>query len=222
LPEIDDGAQSIGESLKLLEVLKNDGVDVVVATPHLYLHRQSVERFLEQREESVRKLSAAIEGRDFPRIIVGAEVYFTTALSSSQLEMLCIGDTDYIMIELPYNVFSRTFLNSFADFVNCCEQNIILAHVERYFDYNQAEYMHEIMSYDVISQVNSDSFESIRSRKLLTKLIKNGEVHLLGTDLHSLDRRPPTFGKAERFIRKKISDSAFENMMRTAEGILFK
>jgi protein-tyrosine phosphatase len=221
LPNVDDGSESIEESLKLLEALKRDGVDAVVATPHLYLHRQSIENFLERRAEGVRRLSQATEGGDYPQIIVGAEIYFTTAPNALPLELLCIGNTDYLMIELPYNSFSRTFLNSFTDFINCCGHNIILAHIERYFDFNKTEYMNEIMSYDVINQVNCDSFESVKGRKLLTKLIKSGAVHLLGTDLHSIDRRPPTFGKAERYIRRKVSDNAFDNMMKTAENILF-
>jgi protein-tyrosine phosphatase len=221
LPEMDDGAESVAESLKLLEVLKNDKVDVVVATPHLYLHRDSVDRFLERREVSVRKLSEATKDRDLPQVIIGAEVYFANALNDLPLHKLCIGDTNYVMIELPYNSFSRTFLNSFTDFISCCTQNIILAHIERYFDYNQAEYMHEIMSHDVLSQINCDSFESFKSKKLLLKLIRSGAVHLLGTDLHSVDRRPPVFGKAEQLIRRKVSNKAFEDMMTTAEGILF-
>jgi len=222
LPELDDGARSVEESLGLLELLKGDNVDAVVATPHLYLHRQSVEKFLARRERSVRMLSEAVQGRDLPQVIVGAEIYFANALNELPLDELCIGDTDYVMIELPYNTFSRTFINTFTDFVNCCEKRIILAHIERYFDYNQADYMEEIMSFDVLSQVNCDSVENIRSRKLFGKLIKSGKVHLLGTDLHSIDRRPPMFGKAERYIRRKVSDKAFEKMMTTAEGILFK
>jgi protein-tyrosine phosphatase len=220
LPQMDDGARSIKESLALLDMLKDDKVDVVVATPHLYLHRDSVSRFLDRREKCANELFKAIEGKDYPKIIIGAEIYFTNSINNLPLEKLCIGDTDFIMVELPYNVFSRTFLNTFADFVNSCEYNIILAHIERYYDYNQADYVDEIFEHDVIMQVNTDSFETIRGRRLLTKFIKNDTVHILGTDLHSVDVRPPTFGAAERFIRKKISDEAFERMMAAAEKIL--
>ena len=220
LPKMDDGASSTEEALKLLEMLKADGVDTVVATPHLYLHRHSVDYFLEKRAKCAEVLYEAVKDGGYPDIIIGAEVYFSTSLNELPLRELCIGETDYIMIELPYNTFSRTFLNSFADFVNGCEYNIILAHIERYFDYNNAEQMKEILSYGLLALVNCDSFTNLRNRHLLTRLIKNGEVQLLGTDLHSVEGRPPEFGKAERIIRRKISDTAFENMMTAAENVL--
>jgi protein-tyrosine phosphatase len=220
LPGIDDGAANVSESLKLLKLLKDDGVDTVVATPHLYLHRQSADDFIEKREKSVKELFAALEGGDYPSVVVGAEVYFSTQLNEIPLGPLCVAETEYIIIELPYNTFSRTFLNTFADFISCCEYNVILAHIERYYDYNKTETMNEVLSNNILTQVNCDSFANFLRRKKLFELIKSGNAQLLGTDLHSADRRPPMFGKAEKIIRKKLSDSAFEDMMNTAAQVL--
>jgi tyrosine-protein phosphatase YwqE len=35
LPGLDEGASTIGESLKMLQIAKNDGVGGIVATPHI-------------------------------------------------------------------------------------------------------------------------------------------------------------------------------------------
>ncbi|MDR2532696.1 MAG: hypothetical protein LBC82_07630 [Oscillospiraceae bacterium] len=222
LPGIDDGAASIIESLCLLKMLKEDGVDTVVATPHLYLHRDSVNGFFRKREKSAQILAEAMKDNqgDYPKIVLGAEVYFTDGLNSLPLKELCIAGTDYLMLELPYNPFSSMFMNSFANFLNYCEVKIILAHVERYFDFNEAERVADILNYGLMAQGNCDSVVSARSRKATLGLIRNGDIKLLGTDLHSIDRRPPRFADAERIIRNKLSDGAFENMMKTAEMIL--
>lgn len=228
LPNLDDGARNVSESLSLLRMLKNDGVDTVVATPHLYLHRESVSSFFKNREESAWELMLAIEaekerGVDFPypKVIVGAEVYFTQGLESLPLRDLCIAGTDYLLLELPYAPFTTAFLRSFVNFINFCDVNIVLAHIERYFDFSEPEMVAQVLGHGLISQVNCDSVISVRTRRVTLKLIESGDIQLLGTDLHCLRMRPPRFAEAENIIRRKLSDETFENMMNTAERILY-
>jgi protein-tyrosine phosphatase len=220
LPGIDDGAKDIGEALEMLKMLKGDGVETVVATPHFYIHKQNIDEFLEKREKSAAELREAMQGESYPNIVLGAEVYFGSSLSTMPVESLCISGTDYILLELPYNPFSRTFLNLLADFVGGGYANVILAHVERYFDNNDEKIIEEILSYGVLAQVNCESIISQRSRRLCLKLIDRGLVTLIGTDAHSVKRRLPEFAKAEKIIRRKLSDECFENLMVTAGGII--
>ncbi|MCL2637626.1 MAG: hypothetical protein FWD48_04570 [Oscillospiraceae bacterium] len=225
LPDMDDGARTIAESLSMLKILKNDGVETVVATPHLYLHRESVNDFFKHRERSARVLMRAIEeekakGIEYPKIVLGAEIYFTQGLENLPLKDLCIEGTDYFMLELPYAAFTRTFLNSLSNFIYSCEQKIILAHIERYFDFSDPKMVAQVLAHGLTSQVNCDSLISARTRKVTLKLIESGDIGLLGTDLHSMDRRPPRFKEAEQIIRRKLSDNTFENMMNTAQMIL--
>jgi len=222
LPDLDDGAETLSESLKLLKMLKKDGVDIVVATPHLYLHRDSLSSFLRRREESAKKLTEATKAEpdSYPKVIIGAEVYLMSGVQSLPLEKLCIEGTDYMMLELPYSPFTTTFMNSFANFINFCDVKIILAHVERYFDFSEPERVDEILDYGLMSQGNCDSIINSRTRKSTLKLIENGDISLLGTDLHSVRMRPPHFKEAEQIIRRKLLDGVFENMMSTAEKIL--
>lgn len=56
LPGIDDGSASVEESLKLLEMLAEQGVKTVVATPHFYPDRTSVSDFLRRRDAAYQRL----------------------------------------------------------------------------------------------------------------------------------------------------------------------
>jgi protein-tyrosine phosphatase len=141
-------------------------------------------------------------------------------LGNLPLGELCIEGTDYLLLELPYAVFSTNFINSFKNYLSFCDVNVVLAHIERYYDYNMPERVEEILSLGLLSQANCDSVVSVRSRRRTLELIRSGKIGLLGTDLHSLDERPPRFAEAEKIIRKKLSDSAFEQMMATAAEIL--
>jgi len=220
LPAMDDGASDTEESLLMLELLKQDGVDAVVATPHLYSQEQGAAGFLEKRAKRFTELQKAAKGGGYPEIILGAEVYFSNALYGSPLRELCAGGTDCLLVELPYTAFSRTFLNTFASFVNGCDCSVVLAHIERYYEFNNAETINELFAYGCSAQANCDSFLNAGSRRVLLKLIESGAVKFLGTDSHSLKYRPPNFGKAESVIRKKLSDKAFEDMMEASRSIL--
>jgi len=217
LPKLDDGAADVNESVKLLDILKSDGITRVIATPHLYLHKHSLEDFLRARERSALSLFEAIKGRGYPEILLGAEVYFSPALGELPLRELCVAGTDYMLLELPYQSFSSAFMRSFSNFMSECNVNIILAHIERYFELNKPEIMDELLSYDVLTQANCDSLTVSRDRRKILKLIGSGKIQLLGTDLHSVKRRPPVFGDAEKIIAKKLSPEAFEKMMTAAE-----
>ena len=51
LPGLDDGSNSLGTSLAMLEMMKEQGVKRVIFTPHFYCHEEeSVESFLEKRQ----------------------------------------------------------------------------------------------------------------------------------------------------------------------------
>ncbi|MBR2086968.1 MAG: capsular polysaccharide biosynthesis protein, partial [Oscillospiraceae bacterium] len=51
LPGIDDGSDSAETSLKMVEQMKQQGVERIVATPHFYAHREkSVANFLAKRQ----------------------------------------------------------------------------------------------------------------------------------------------------------------------------
>ena len=218
---MDDGADSIETSLEMLARMKADGVDTVVSTSHFYRHNEDISAFLERREKRLAQLMEASEGRDLPRIVAGAEVYFTTALlNDPDLPKLCIGDTDYILLEMPYTSFSHTLINSYADFVNMCGKKIIVAHVERYLKFTDLDSVNEIMSYDVLGQVNCNSLLTMGGRKQLKPLISANLLHIIGSDCHNLSTRPPCFGKCEATVRRKFEKGLFDGMMANAEKVL--
>ncbi|MBR1629024.1 MAG: capsular polysaccharide biosynthesis protein, partial [Lachnospiraceae bacterium] len=73
LPGIDDGARDLETSIEMLDKMKKQGVDLVVATPHFYADRMTVDGFLKNRE----KAFEAVESRrrdGWPKVMKGAEV----------------------------------------------------------------------------------------------------------------------------------------------------
>ena len=60
LPGMDDGAETVQQSIKMLRMLRKQGVDRVALTPHFYAHRESVDSFLDRRQTAFEQLQKAI------------------------------------------------------------------------------------------------------------------------------------------------------------------
>ena len=78
LPHMDDGSKNPEMSSEMLEMLEEEEVCVVFATPHYYCYRESEASFLTRRADAFRALLGAIRetDREFtgPEIRLGAEI----------------------------------------------------------------------------------------------------------------------------------------------------
>ena len=83
LPGVDDGAAAEEESLGILRLLREQGVERVTATPHYVNHRDTVPAFLERRAEAMERLKAAAQERgvSLPPIALSAEVRLEKGLA---------------------------------------------------------------------------------------------------------------------------------------------
>ena len=50
LPGLDDGAKTLDESIQLLKMEEEQGVDTIVLTPHYYHEREDLKSFLQRRQ----------------------------------------------------------------------------------------------------------------------------------------------------------------------------
>ena len=61
LPGIDDGAENTETSLKMIEMMKEQGVERIVSTSHFYPHREkSVADFIAKRQAAFNKIKKKI------------------------------------------------------------------------------------------------------------------------------------------------------------------
>lgn len=226
LPGMDDGASDVKESLAMLKMLSDAKVDKVILTPHFYLQNEKIDSFLKRREAAFEKLSeAASEVRGCPELLLGAEVYFYPSLSADpDFHRLCIENTNYILLELPFEQFHDNFYSSYSKFSNNCEQKIIFAHIERYLSFgNTPGDIMRIFEYgNALCQMNCSSplEASLLKKKTMLRFISDGLISAVGTDAHNTSRRPPMYGKAEKLIVSKCGQRAFDNVCRRSEMIL--
>jgi protein-tyrosine phosphatase len=222
LPGVDDGARDVETSLAMLEASRAQGVQYMVATPHFYATRDRVDTFLDRRREAWETLKSRM-GADYPGIVLGAEVAFFRGISRAErLEALKIEGTDCLLLEMPFRPWSEDDVDEVSEILEKRGYTIILAHIERYLAMRgNADYIGNLLELPVLAQINAESLLDWRQRGKLIKMVRNGQVHLLGSDCHGIHHRPPNLGEGREILRKKTGTEYLDRIDRRSEELLF-
>ena len=119
LPGIDDGSQTVNETVEMLRMEKQQGCVKVIATPHFYADYDSAGRFLDKRAEALHKVQALREQEDWmPEIQAGAEVYFFSGIGRADiLPRLCVEGTSLLLLEMPFAQWTRDMAREVQDII---------------------------------------------------------------------------------------------------------
>ncbi len=215
LPGIDDGAESITESIAMLEMLSKQGVSDVVATPHFKPSLDdTVEQFLERRDASYKALMEAVGGRsDLPKIHLGAEATICVDMADIKgLDRLCIEGTRYILIELDISSFGSWVFNTLFEIGVEQQVTPIIAHIDRYIHVLRRDTIKDLMALGCPVQMNISALFHHSVRFDLIKLIREypDQICLVGSDCHDTVYRKPEWVKFARKSEKKIGEGYME------------
>lgn len=223
LPGMDDGAQTVEESLKLLYALWEQDVKKVVLSPHFYAHMETAETFLNRRQTQAELLKKAVERVKIPLPsgYLGAEVQVTKNLLKYQPRFteLCISGTAYMLVEPPYMYWENWMYETIQELIN--EDIVpIIAHIERFLRFNPKENIDRLMSMDVLLQSNASSYRLFKKRRFLYPLIKREQIHSFVSDAHNLRTRFPEMDYAERRVLKRFGQECLDRFNERSEAVL--
>ena len=212
LPGIDDGAKDVETSLAMIEMMKEQGVDRIIATPHFYAHREkSVAEFLKKRQESYEMINDKAAIKD---IRLGAEVAIENGISElPDIEKLAIEGTSIILLELPYRDYSKWMSEEIYNVSAEYKLKVMLAHVHRYLEYYSKEEIEGILSTKAIMQINNEAFSSWKEKKLAKRIIADEKQFVFGSDAHNTSNRKPNWDLLKKKVKPEImrlSDEVFE------------
>lgn len=223
LPGIDDGSQSVEESLRMLRLIREQGIRQVVATPHFYPRHDSPERFLARRQAAAERLREAMRNEpDLPEILLGAEVYFFHGISESEvLSQLTIEKKCCILIEMPQSPWTDQMYRELEGIREKQGLTPIIAHVDRYIrPFHTHKIPARLEKLPVLVQANASFFQEKGTRSMALKMLRSGGIHLLGSDCHNLDSRRPNLDQAMDIIRQKLGAEALERIARYQDLVL--
>lgn len=193
LPQIDDGSQSVPESVSLLREERRQGVDTVFLTPHFYAEENNPVSFLKKRYQAWRRLEPYLFP-GLPTVRLGAEVqYFEGICAVEEIRHLRIVGTDYLLLEMPFSKWTDHMIADVIELGERYELRVILAHIERYLPKQQPETWKTLRANGVLMQSNVSFFMGRKTQKQALAMLERGEIHFLGSDCHSMRNRRPNW-----------------------------
>jgi protein-tyrosine phosphatase len=226
LPQTDDGAHSLDESLEMCRRSADDGVTVMVATPHAHDHIHTTHAPALLREK-VDELNGQLEGR--PRIVLGCELRFTHDV----VNHLCntksaptINDGPYALIEFPHQVVPLGSEHALFDLLSR-QIRPIIAHPERNLMLMaEPERFYELVELGVLGQVDTGSITGQfgkRVQQAARVMVEHGLIHFIASDCHNTRNRLPGMSEAVRLVGDLIGEDyaeayATDNPLAVIEG----
>lgn len=193
LPCMDDGSQSISESVSMLRAEAKQGIEAVVLSPHFYAHENSPEEFLERRQRAWHQLQPYL-WPELPNLFLGAEVqYFEGICAVEAVRSLRIEGTNYLLLEMPFSHWSDHVVEDVARLNDQSDTTVVLAHIERYSAMQPKQTWNYLRKCGVLMQSNVSFFANWRTKHKAMSMLAKGEIHLLGSDCHNMTNRRPNW-----------------------------
>jgi len=196
LPSLDDGPQTVEESVEICQVAAKDGIKTIVATPH------SKDGVYEAKSDHILKavdvLNTKLKENGIElKILPGAEIHIFEGLVESikSGEVLTLNNGGkFILLELPFVFIPPGTSKLVFDLVTNGIVPII-AHAERILPFQKnPDLVRQLVKSGARVQMNSyglTRMASGRERKCAKWLLQNRLVHFIASDTHSLKGRPP-------------------------------
>lgn len=213
LPGIDDGSAGVEESIAMLQMEAAQGIGCVVATPHFYASYDDPHSFLQRRAAAEEKLRKAMENQcGLPRILTGAEVrYFPGMGDSDLLRQLTIDKKKCILIEMPATPWTDGMYRELAQISEKQGLTPVVAHIDRYIrPFCMQGMLSRLEELPVLVQANASFFLKRSTAPFAMRLLRQGRIHLLGSDCHNLTDRAPNLGRAMQTIQIRLGEEALE------------
>ena len=218
LPGLDDGPATMPESLQLCRRLVQEGVRTVVATPH-QLGRYDTTNSPERISEALVALRDALAAAHIAlEVLPGADVRIDERLVAMvrQGGVLTLGGSGYLLVELPHDalVTPTRLLKVLA------ENGIraVLSHPERHAELRRSQSAAEDwLAGGAILQVTAGSLTGHfgpEAESAAWDYLSRGMVHVIASDAHDDDRRPPRWRAALQRLTEQMDVPGIERMVR--------
>lgn len=207
LPGIDDGSQSMDESIQMLRIAEREGITDMIATPHYKGGRhnaspQTVQRLFGELMGHAKELGIHVS------IHLGNEILYFSEVEEAldEGQVFTMNGSDFVLVEfLPGDRYG--YIRNALDHVQSMGYTPVLAHAERYACMLNKDAIRQIRDMGVRIQVNAASVEGALGWKVkhfTHEILRRHLVDYIGTDAHSCIKRAPELWKCAKTLYKKF------------------
>ena len=186
--DVDDGAETIEDSIKILKEAEKAGFNKIILTPHYMedyfeIQKDEIKAKIKELQEIASKEKINIE------LYQGNEIYITNQIVKllEDEKASSINNSRYVLIEFPMNEQPANLLEVIYKLIENNKVPIV-AHPERY-NYVQKDpnKLKELIELGVLFQANYGSIIGQYGKdaeKTVKLLLQNNFIHFLGSDVH--------------------------------------
>lgn len=216
LPGLDDGASDFKESQKMLQMAYDQGVCSAIATPHYSVQfRNDTPELIIQKCAELQQWAKRELDKDF-QIYPGQEIFSSHYIIEklSRGELLTMADSDCVLLEfLPSVPFSSLYKT--VRELAMSPYRPILAHIERYQELRKKGNVEELIRIGALMQMNYRPVGGKwygETTRWCRKMLLEGNVHFLGTDMHDTEQRYPKTKEAIQWMEKNLDEEYLDEI----------
>ncbi len=210
LPGIDDGAPDRAVAVAMARCAAADGITHVACTPHIYPglyenDRDGILAAIAAFREVLAEEGIALE------LMVGADTHLTPDLLDGirARRIPTLNDTRYLLFEPPHHVAPPRLEESVFNLL-AAGVVPVLTHPERlsWINDNYAVFARMVRG-GALMQITAGSLTGRFGRNpkyWAERMLDENLVHLLATDAHHIDKRPPLLAEAREAAAERVGD----------------
>lgn len=217
LPGIDDGAPSLEVALAMARAAVIDGIKITACTPHIYpgLYDNSQEII----SKAIADFEIELQRNDIPlSLTIGADTHMAPELLQGIREgrVPTLGHSRFLLLEPPHHVAPPRLEESVFQLLAAGIVPVI-THPER-LTWIETQYS------KMVSLVNGGAWMQITSGSLTgrfgrrpkywaERMVDERLVHILATDSHHIDKRPPYLAEGRDAAARRCGEAEAWNMV---------
>lgn len=184
LPDLDDGARDLADSVAMAAQAQRDGIELVCATPHI---RDDHRVEIEEIPERVAALELELERQALNvRVVTGGEVAQPLAevMDPGLLSKLSLAGGGWVLVEPAPGPLGGA-LEALVGRLRDEGLGTVIAHPERHAAEDFEERLCELSARGALIQWTADFIAQAEPGGFVMRLAREGLVHVLGSDSHS-------------------------------------
>lgn len=223
LPGLDDGPPTWEESLQMARLAVEDGIRVIVASPHLYKNRTGNRGEINNKAEIINKINEfkqkllasaialeVLPGCDFP-------LGFESLQLLEEDRVLTINDgRRYLLLEFPATALPPAS-EEICYRLQTRGLTPIITHPERHFVFQERpSKLERFLDLGCLAQITGASLTGGFGRRVARvsrEMLRKGYIHLLASDAHDIKRRPPLLQKAWKEATSLVGKERAQDMV---------
>lgn len=225
--DVDDGSDSLEESLELLKGLESIGFNNVILTPH-YIEGSEYCSLNKEKLIKLNILKQEIEKNNIKiNIYLGNEIFINDHIVEGikTNRIYTLNNSKYLLFELPFhnqilNLVDIVYEMKYQGYIP------ILAHPERYIYFqDNPKLLDELKEEGLLFQANFSSilgYYGKGAKKLLKYMLKKKYIDYLGTDIHRINKSYviDNFPKIEKVFNKIAGSDYYKKIISNGDNLL--